>query len=101
MIGAIIGDIIGSRFEFDNCKSKTFELFDDRCTFTDDTVMTVAVAEALMSAAEDAASFKAELVRKIHELGNLYPYCGYGARFAAWLKEGRTEAYGSGRSQCR
>lgn len=49
MIGAIIGDIVGSRFEFDNCKSKDFELFDRKCDFTDDSVMTLAIAKALMS----------------------------------------------------
>ena len=55
MIGAIIGDIIGSRFEFDRGdKSKEFELFTKECKFTDDTVMTIAVAEALMDAGKDA-----------------------------------------------
>ena len=47
MFGAIIGDVIGSRFEFDNCKSKEFDLFDRECDFTDDTVMTLAVAKTL------------------------------------------------------
>ena len=47
MIGAIIGDIVGSRFEFDNFKSKDFEMFDSECSFTDDTVMTLAIAKAL------------------------------------------------------
>lgn len=48
MIGAIFGDIVGSVYEFDNIKTKALELFTDRCEFTDDTVMTVAVADALM-----------------------------------------------------
>lgn len=48
MFGAIIGDIIGSRFEFDNCKSKEFELFTNICDYTDDTVMTLAVAKTLL-----------------------------------------------------
>ena len=48
MIGAIIGDIVGSRFEFDNHLSKEFEFFHPSCEFTDDTVMTCAVAQALM-----------------------------------------------------
>lgn len=48
MFGAIIGDIVGSRFEFDNCKSKEFELFTNTCDYTDDTVMTLAVAKALL-----------------------------------------------------
>ena len=47
MIGAIVGDIIGSIYEFDNIKTKNFTLFDRNCMFTDDTVMTIAVGEAL------------------------------------------------------
>ncbi len=47
MIGAIIGDVVGSRFEFDNYKSKDFEMFDKECDFTDDSVMTLAIAKAL------------------------------------------------------
>ena len=46
MFGAIIGDIIGSRFEFDNCKSKEFELFTNTCDYTDDTVMTLEIGRA-------------------------------------------------------
>lgn len=48
MLGAIIGDIVGSIYEFDNIKTKDFELFDDKCFFTDDSVMSIAVAEALL-----------------------------------------------------
>ena len=55
MYGAIFGDIIGSRFEFDRGgKTKDFELFTDKCDWTDDTVMTVAIMEALMNAGKDA-----------------------------------------------
>ena len=55
MFGAILGDIAGSRFEFDRGNlSKDFELVTDKCGFTDDTVMTIAVAEALMDAGRDA-----------------------------------------------
>ena len=50
MLGAIIGDIVGSIYEFDNIKTKDFELFDRECFFTDDTVMSVAVAEATAAA---------------------------------------------------
>ena len=48
MIGAILGDVVGSIYEFDNIKTKNFELFDKECFFTDDSVMTIAIAEALM-----------------------------------------------------
>ena len=54
MIGAVVGDIVGSRFEYSNWKSKEFELFHRRKYFTDDTVMTVAVADALLEAGKDA-----------------------------------------------
>ena len=50
MIGAILGDVVGSIYEFNNIKTKEFELFDEKCFFTDDSVMTIAVAEALMQA---------------------------------------------------
>ena len=49
MKGAIIGDVVGSIYEFDNLKSKDFEMFKPECEFTDDTVLTVAVAEALLN----------------------------------------------------
>jgi ADP-ribosylglycohydrolase len=54
MLGAIIGDIVGSVYEFRNIKTKDFPLFSDRCKFTDDTVMTIAVAEALINVGENS-----------------------------------------------
>ena len=95
MIGAMIGDIAGSRFEFDNHRSKEFEIFHKRCEFTDDTVMTLAVAKALLGFAGDLEQFKAELVEIMHELGRKYPDRGYGGRFGWWLFEGETEPYNS------
>lgn len=97
MIGAIIGDVVGSRFEFDNFKSKDFEFFHEECDFTDDTVMTLAVAKTLTECAPvvDYDAFKAELVRVMHEVGKRYPHCGYGGRFYVWMMEDRTEPYNS------
>ena len=97
MFGAILGDIVGSRFEFDNCKSKKFQLFDQRCTFTDDTVMTLAVAEALLSCKdeENFSEFQRKLVETMHRLGRRHPDCGYGGRFLTWLVDDLTEPYGS------
>lgn len=82
MIGAIIGDIVGSRFEFNNHRSTEFEFFHPRCDFTDDTVMTVAVADAIMSGKPFGET--------MHEYGRKYPNRGYGGRFYNWLlkKEG-------------
>lgn len=97
MFGAIIGDVVGSRFEFDNFKSKDFEFFHEECDFTDDTVMTLAVAKALTKCAPvvDYDAFKAELVRVMHEVGKRYPHCGYGGRFYVWMMEDRKKPYNS------
>lgn len=97
MIGAILGDVVGSRFEFNNIKSKNFNMFERKCTFTDDTVMTLAVAKALMKFEKitDIEEFKKELIATMHEVGGKYPYCGYGGNFRVWIKEKLTEPYNS------
>ena len=98
MIGAIIGDIAGSRFEFDRGdKSREFELFTNRCKFTDDTVMTVAVAEALLDAGPDAGEEKVKecLIKSMKKWGQKYPNAGYGARFIDWVLTDDPKPYGS------
>lgn len=96
MLGAIIGDVVGSRYEFDSDKSKDFEFFSPDCRPTDDSIMTVAVACACLEGElQDEDSFKAALVRKMHELGKLYPHAGYGGKFYRWLMLGLTEPYNS------
>lgn len=97
MIGAIIGDIVGSRFEFDNYKSKDFEMFDEKCEFTDDSVMTLAVAKTLQlyETITDMDEFKKHLVEVMHEVGMRYPHCGYGGRFYVWMMKNQTEPYNS------
>ena len=98
MYGAVIGDIIGSRFEFDRGnKSKKFKLFTDDCFFTDDTVMSVAVAEALMDAGRDAGEeeIKAHLIKSMKKWGQKYPDAGYGLRFINWVLSEDPEPYGS------
>lgn len=101
MYGAILGDIVGSPYEFDcnNCKTKDFPLFSQRSQFTDDTVMTLAVAKALLDThRQEDAAIKAALVREMQRLGRLYPDRGYGngsamrVSPAAWLAEDMTEA---------
>ena len=90
MIGAIIGDIAGSRFEFNNARNDDFELLDPKeCNFTDDTICTVAVADALLH----GKSFREALV----EWGFRYPnpMGGYGASYCAWLKSVRHLPYNS------
>lgn len=98
MYGAIIGDIIGSRFEFDRGnKSREFKLFTRESDFTDDTVMTTAVAEALMDAGPDAdeKTIKGAVIRSMKKWGKKYPYAGYGARFIHWVLTDDPEPYGS------
>lgn len=98
MYGAIIGDIIGSRFEFDRGgKSREFELFTPKCIFTDDTVMTVAVAEALMNAGIDAdeKTVKDNLIKSMKKWGQKYPHAGYGGRFMKWVLTDDPKPYGS------
>ena len=99
MYGAILGDIVGSPYEFDcnNYKAKDFPLFSRRSDFTDDTVMTLAVAKALLlyGTITDMDAFKRELVRVMHEVGMPHPHCGYGGRFCTWMMKNYTEPYGS------
>ena len=85
MIGAIIGDIVGSRFEFRNHRSKEFELFDEKCCFTDDSVMTLAVAKALLESKPDFSDLSEQAVKRMQEVGRPYPHCGYGGRFGYWM----------------
>ena len=88
MYGAVIGDIVGSPFEFDRGeKTKEFLLFSKGCRFTDDSVMTIAVAEALLSMEEDAKDQKIEevVIKSMQKWGQKYPDAGYGGRFAKWL----------------
>ena len=98
MYGAILGDIVGSPYEFDhnNYKAKNFPLFSRRSEFTDDTVMTLAVAKALMNTCgQDDAVIKAALVREMQRLGRAYPDRGYGARIGSWLHEEDPQPYNS------
>jgi ADP-ribosylglycohydrolase len=80
MLGAIIGDIVGSVYEWHNIKMKDFPLFSDKCFFTDDTVMTIAVADAIMNGGETD-----HFIDAMKKYSRLYPNAGYGGRFGAWL----------------
>lgn len=98
MYGAILGDIIGSPFEFDQGeKTKEFTLFSTRSHFTDDTVMTIAVADAFldMQFAEDDDVTRDRLVYYLRDWGRRYPDAGYGVRFRQWLRECCPKPYNS------
>ena len=91
IIGAIAGDIIGSTYEFHPIKTKEFSLFNKKSTFTDDTIMTLAVAKWLLN---DKNS-KEELVKQLQYFGNKYPNGGYGRMFKNWLHTDDPKPYGS------
>ena len=97
MYGAIIGDMIGAPYEFDRSpKVKEFPLFSKWSQFTDDSVMTVAVAEALLnSIGQSDDEIKSALVYSMKKWGAEYPDAGYGGRFYHWLFTDDTEPYGS------
>lgn len=96
MLGAIFGDIVGSRFEFHNCRSKEFELFHEDCGFTDDSLMTLAVADALTKAGDSGEEALArQAVRSMRALGQKYPHNSWGASFGAWLQADDPKPYGS------
>ncbi len=95
MYGAIIGDIVGSRFEFHNYLSKEFEFMTPECYFTDDTVMTCAVAQALMNSKGDFSDLEEKAVRALRDIGQKYPDCGYGTRFIDWMFAHHPQPYNS------
>lgn len=98
MYGAILGDIIGSPYEFDRGnKTKDFPLFSKASEYTDDSVMTVAVADAFLSISPEAeeTAIKATLIEKMRCFGNLFPGAGYGCMFYDWLWSRHPEPYGS------
>ncbi len=91
MLGACIGDIIGSVYEFQAWKSRNFPLFGEKSEFTDDTVCTIAVAECLLDNTDPAAALR--------QWGRRYPGRGYGGSYAVWLKDsnmGPYNSYGNG-----
>ena len=98
MYGAILGDIIGSPFEFDRGdKTKDFKLFSRRSHFTDDSVMTLAVCEALLKVGQDATVKEIEdaVITSMQSWGRRYPHEGYGGYFRCWLTARHPEPYNS------
>ncbi len=104
MYGAFIGDIVGSKYEFNNIKTKDFPLFSQGCDYTDDTIMTVAVAKAIIlsrreqyETSSNGKGFQEFLVETMQDFGRKYPYPtgAYGGRFASWLHQKDPKPYGS------
>ncbi|MDW8750904.1 ADP-ribosylglycohydrolase family protein [Streptococcus suis] len=95
MFGAIVGDVIGSRFEGRNNKSKEFDLFHPTCRFTDDSVMTAAVAASFLGLNEPFDDLEKALVLNMKDFGKLYPRAGYGPQFKKWIESKDSEPYNS------
>lgn len=100
MLGALYGDVVGSRFEFQNFGLKDFELFNEQCHYTDDSLMTLAVAEALFECKEDMLPFRRVLIKKMKQIGAKHPMVQWGNKFHEWLfAKGRSkpmDSYGNG-----
>ena len=90
LLGAIVGDIVGSVYEWNNIKTKDFPLFRDDCFFTDDSVMTCAVAEGIMNGGEEK-----NFIAAMQKYGRMYPDSGYGVHFDQWLHSDDPQPYHS------
>ena len=95
MLGAIIGDIVGSRFEWQNNKSKEFELLTYKCEPTDDSIMSLAIAASILECNGDLTKLGKIATAKMQELGKAYPDAGYGGHFRAWIYENNPAPYNS------
>lgn len=99
MIGAIIGDVVGSFYEgkIKKAKSKNFELFTPYSICTDDTIMTIAVGQALVNTYQEKeiSIIQKELIKEMQRLGKIYPYSRYGKQFSHWLREENPKPYNS------
>lgn len=95
MIGAIIGDIVGSRFEWDNHRSKDFDFLTHKCFFTDDSVMSLAVCDALLHSQPDYSDLSKSAVESMQRIGRPYPQCGYGGSFHQWMYSDDPQPYNS------
>lgn len=95
MLGAIIGDIVGSRYEWNNNRSKEFDFLTDECFFTDDSVMSLAIAKAIMKSSYDYRDLSEKAVQCMQEVGRPYPDSGYGGSFYYWMYSDDPKPYNS------
>ena len=93
MYGAIIGDIVGSVYEFNNIKVKDFPLFSQGSTYTDDSVMTVAVASALLRNRLRGDRIETAMIEEMQYFGRNHPTAGYGGMFFKWLRRDNPQPY--------
>jgi len=95
MLGAVIGDIVGSEYEFGDIKTKEFELFGAECCFTDDSAMTIAIADALIEYHAQGGDLSGIAVEKMRCHGLRYPNAGYGLKFLEWISSLDPRPYNS------
>ena len=99
MLGAIVGDSVGSVYEFDNFKSKDFIPFapyhGNYCFATDDSIMTLAIAKAVLETDKGNGTLPQNAVRYMQGIGKQYPYCGFGGNFYCWIFSDDPKPYGS------
>lgn len=95
MLGAIIGDIVGSRFEWQNNKNKAFDFLNYKCFFTDDSVMSLAIAKAILDSRNDISMLSKNAVSAMQEVGRPYQNCGYGGMFYNWMYSNNPQPYNS------
>lgn len=95
MLGAIIGDTVGSRFEWHNHRSKDFDFLTYKCEPTDDSIMTLSIAKAILKSEGDVNKLPDLAVRYMQQLGRLYPDAGYGGAFRKWIMSNNPKPYGS------
>lgn len=95
MLGAVIGDIVGSRFEWNNYRAKDFDFLTYKCKPTDDSIMTLALAQAILVSKPDYSDLEKNAVECMQRVGRSYPDCGYGRNFYQWIFENNPEPYNS------
>ena len=84
MLGAIVGDIVGSQFEHNNVKTKEFDFLTYKCSFTDDSVMSLAIARAILECSADYTMLSQKAIEFMQFYGKKYPDAGYGGNFYGW-----------------
>jgi len=95
MLGAMIGDVIGSIYEFQGIKVKNFVLLTKRSSYTDDSIMTVAVGNALLETKKDLTNLRSVTIKWMKFLAKIYPFAGYGSQFKRWVFEDDPKPYDS------
>lgn len=95
MLGAIIGDIVGSRFEWNNHRDKDFEFLTYKCFPTDDSIMSLAIAQAILVSKPNHSDLSKNAIECMQNVGRNYPDCGYGGSFYNWMFSDNPKPYNS------